>query len=67
MAVHVGSRLIFFLSVVSNCFLVLSVVGSIFHSHPPTWVHFLIFFHTEQSIACALMRNKLVDNGLGGL
>ena len=30
MAVHVGSRLIFFLSVVSNFFLVLSVVGSFF-------------------------------------
>ena len=30
MAVHVGSRLIIFLSVVSNFFLVLSVVGSIF-------------------------------------
>ena len=30
MAVHVGSRLIFFLSVVSNFFLVLPVVGSFF-------------------------------------
>ena len=29
-----------------------------------SWVHFLIFFHTKQSIACALMRNRLVDNGL---
>ena len=28
-----------------------------------SWVHFLIFFHTEQSIACGL-RNRLVDNGL---
>ena len=43
MSVHVGSRLIFFLSVVGNFFRVLSVVSSIFrplslfgqpHSHP---------------------------------